>query len=210
MPTIATSVVSLKRPMNVLTIPGNDDRQRLRQHDLPHHLRIAQAERLRRFELAARDGVQSAAHHFRHVGGCKQRHADQRPRQSVRRELLRHKERQHGVRHEQDRDQRHAAHELDEADGRGAHGRQSRAAPQREQHAAGQREHHANERHEQADENTAPKVGRDLRQAERGDAIEQNVSEDRKRDEEQQRAEPFARRGRDQKPGDQHARRLPA
>ena len=35
MPTMATSVVSLNRSITVLTMAGNDEAHRLRQHDQP-------------------------------------------------------------------------------------------------------------------------------------------------------------------------------
>ncbi len=51
---------------------------------------------------------------LRHIGRRKQRDADQRAHQLVRRQVLRHEQRQHHARHEQHGHQRHAAHEFDE------------------------------------------------------------------------------------------------
>ena len=63
---------------------GNDELQRLRQDDEPHHPPVAEAERHGAFVLAARDRLQPAAHHLRHVGRREQRHADQRAQQARR------------------------------------------------------------------------------------------------------------------------------
>ena len=93
----------------------DDDAERLRQDDEPHHLPIAEADRLRRLVLAARDRLQAAADDLRHVGGGEERDADQRPEQLVEGHARRQEDRQHHARHEQDRDQRHAADEFDEA-----------------------------------------------------------------------------------------------
>ena len=80
---IETSVVSLNRLMKVLTMPGIDDLQRLRQDDQAHHLPVGQAQRLRALILALRDRLQAAAHHFGHIGRGEQRHADQGAQQLV-------------------------------------------------------------------------------------------------------------------------------
>ncbi len=130
MPTMATSVVSLNSPMKVLTMPGNDDPQRLRQDDQAHHLPVAEAERHRALVLALGDRLQAAADHLGHIGRSEQRDADQRPQQPVRRVFLRHEQRQHGVGHEQHGDQRHAAHELDEDHREQLDDRQPRAPAQ--------------------------------------------------------------------------------
>ena len=114
MPTTKTSVVSLNSADEGIDDVRQRDAQRLRQDDQPHHAPIGQAQRPRRLVLAARDGGEAAAHHLRHVGGSKQRNADQRANKLVRRKAFRDEQRQHHARHEQDGDQRHAAHEFDE------------------------------------------------------------------------------------------------
>jgi hypothetical protein len=139
MPTMKTSVVSLNRPMKVLTMPGMT-MQRLRQHDQAHHLPVAEAERHRALVLALGDRLQAAAHDFRHVGRGEQRDADQRAQQLVRRPAGRHEQRQHHARHEQHGDQRHAAHELDEDHREQPHRRHLRAPPERQQDAERQRD----------------------------------------------------------------------
>ena len=55
----------------------DDDLQRLRQDDEPHHLPVAEAERHGALVLALRDGLQAAAHHLGHVG--RRRTARRRP-----------------------------------------------------------------------------------------------------------------------------------
>ena len=47
---------------------GDDGHQRLRQDDEAHFRDVAEAEAVRCFILTARDGLQAATHHFRHVG----------------------------------------------------------------------------------------------------------------------------------------------
>ena len=97
---------------------GNDDLQRLRQNDKAHHFPIGQAKRLRRLILALGNRLQAAAHHFRHVGRGKQRHADQGAHQLVEIDAFGQKQRQHDAGHEKHRDQRNAAPELNEDHGK--------------------------------------------------------------------------------------------
>ena len=111
---------------------GNGDAQGLRQNDQPHHLPIAEPDRLRALILSARDRLQAGAHHLRHIGGCEQGDADQRAQQFVRRPGIRHEQRQHHARHEQNRNERHPAHELDEDHREQPHDRHVRTPPERE------------------------------------------------------------------------------
>ena len=154
--TISTSVVSLNREMNELTMPGMTSLQRLRQHDETHHPPIAEPERHRRLVLAARDRLQTAAHDFGHIGGREQHDADQHTRNSVDLPVARQEQRQHVGGEEQHRDQRHAAPELDEDDAERAHDRQRRAPPERQQDAERQRADDAGERDHQRHQEPAP------------------------------------------------------
>src|SRR4029077_2234383 len=63
--------------------------QRLRKYDQPHHLPIAQAYRHGPLILAPRDGLQARAYDFRHIGGRKNRDADESAHQFIGRQLLR-------------------------------------------------------------------------------------------------------------------------
>ncbi len=57
-------------------MPGMTSLQRLRQDDETHHPPVAEPERHRALELAARDRLQAAAHDFRHIGRREQHDAD--------------------------------------------------------------------------------------------------------------------------------------
>ena len=114
MPTIAHKRRVLEEADERVDDARNDDPQRLRQDDENHHLPVVQAERHRSLVLPLRHGLQPAAHHLGHIGGGEEGNAHQGPREPVDGHVARQEERQHGVRHDQDGDQRHAAHEFDE------------------------------------------------------------------------------------------------
>ena len=100
---------------------GRDDgSQGLGQDDVKVRLRRAEAERLGRLDLAARDGLEPAAHVLGDVGRREEGDAAHGPRHAVEPPLAGQEERQDDVGHEQDRDQRHAADELDVAGATGS------------------------------------------------------------------------------------------
>ena len=175
----------------------NDRFQGLRHDDETGHPPIAQAQRHRALELAARDRLQAAAHHFRLVGGGKQHHPDQHPQQPVDVPALRQEQRQHVGGEEQHRDQRHAAPELDEDDRQRADDREFRAAAERQQDAERQRADDAGEGDDQRHQQAAPQASFHMRQSEHA-ADQQDEGDDRKDPEEQHRVERFPRRARDQ------------
>src|SRR3712207_640270 len=86
--------------------------QRLGQDDEARLLPVGQAERVRRLVLALGQCLQPAAHHLREVGSGEEDDGDLRPQQLVDVHAFREEEREHHARHEQQRDQRHAADQL--------------------------------------------------------------------------------------------------
>ena len=89
MPMISTRLVSLNSADERVDDAGDDDLQRLRQHDEPHLLRVGKPQRIGRLELPARDRLQAAADHLGEIGRREQRHHDQRPQQLVDRNIAR-------------------------------------------------------------------------------------------------------------------------
>ena len=128
-----TSEVSLNVADESVDQRRDHQRQRLRQHDQPGAPPIAEAQRIGRLDLALRDRLQPAAHDFGEIGGGEQDERDLRAQQLVDRHAGRQEQRQHDRGHEQHRDQRHAAHQLDIGDADRAHRRQFRAPAERQQ-----------------------------------------------------------------------------
>ena len=104
------SVVSLNRPMNVFIVGGITSFRACGRTIKSGLLPVRHAHRIGRFELSLRQCLQAAADDFGDVGGGKQREADERAKQLVEVHALGQEQRDHQARHEQDRDQRHAAH----------------------------------------------------------------------------------------------------
>ena len=72
------------------------------------------------------------------------------------------------VGHEQDRNERHAAHELDEYDARHSDDRQRRTASKRKKHAERQGEDDPDDSRQQRNENASPQQRIDDRQTKQG------------------------------------------
>ena len=87
--------------------------ERLRHHHVALQLPVAQAERPRRLELAARQRLQPAAHRLGHVGGLEQDEPDRDAPERIDAPAGRQHQRKHEGGDEQHGDERHAAHELD-------------------------------------------------------------------------------------------------
>src|SRR5688572_11263820 len=134
----------------------NRDSQRLRHDDEPHHLPIAEAHRHRAFILAFGQRLKAAADHFGHIGGCEQRDADQDAHQNVELDARRQEHWQQHVRHEEDRNQRHAARELNEEHAKKVDGRQFRSSSERQQDAEREREHDADAADDNGEHESAP------------------------------------------------------
>ena len=137
---------------------GDNGGQRLRQDDEAHFRPVTEAEAVRRFKLAARNRLQAAAHHFRHVGRGEEGNANQRAHQVVDMPGRRQEERQHDVRHKQHRDQRHAAPQFDKGDANAAQKRHIRSAAERQQHAERQRKEQPGGGNHQRQHHPAPEV----------------------------------------------------
>ena len=105
----------------------------------------------------SRDRLQAGAHDFGQMGGDHQHERDLRPQQLVDREALRHEQRKHHRRHEQERDQRHAADELDVGDAERADRRQPRAPAERERDGERKRGREADRRQHKRQRQTAPR-----------------------------------------------------
>ena len=172
-----------------------------------HHAPIRQAERLRRLVLAARDRRQPTAHDLRHIGRSEQRDADQRAQKLVRRQALRNEQRQHHARHEQHRDQRHAADEFDESHREKSYRRHIGAAGERQQNTERQGHHDAHGRDYDCDQDAAPERGRDVDQAKARRPAQKDIGHDRQHDEEIDGGEVAARRRQPSQPGDAECQR---
>src|SRR2546421_3960857 len=75
--------------------PGNDQFERLRQHDQSHHLPIAEAQRHRALELTSGDRLQTAPDHLGHVRGREQRHPHECAQQGIDGPAVGQEQRQH-------------------------------------------------------------------------------------------------------------------
>ena len=124
----------------------------------------AEAERLRRLDLAAGDRLQAAAHVLGDVGRREEGDAAHRARHPVEPPLAGQEQRQHDVGQEQDRDQRHAADDLDVGGAQDPDRRQLAAAPERQQHAEREREEDADRREQERQQQAAPQVRADRRE----------------------------------------------
>ena len=146
--------------------PWNRDLERLRQDHQAQRLPVAQTNRLRRLELAVRNRLQTAPDHLRHVGrgerGDHHHHADE----LIERQARRQEQLQEDDRHEQQRDQRHPAHHLDEADGDKTDHRQFRTPAERQQDADRERQHDAGKSRYQVEHEAAELVRGDAADAE--------------------------------------------
>src|SRR5882762_10839167 len=140
------------------------DAQRLRQDHGAGPLPVSQAERIRRFILLFWNRLQSAAHDLRQVGGGEEGQRDLRAQQLVDRHAGGQEQRQHDRSHEQDRDQRHAADQLDEADAQRLDHRHVRAPAEREQDRERKGKRDAEAAQQQGEDQPAPALVLDVRQ----------------------------------------------
>ena len=147
---------------------GYHKRQGLGQYDETHHARIVQSQRQRGFVLSLAQRLKTASHFFRHIGGRKHDDARQWAQEAIWRPCCGQEQRQQIVGHEQDRDERHAAHELDEYDARHSDDGKRRPAAKRKQHAERQREDDPDHSRDQRNENASPKQRIDERQTKQG------------------------------------------
>src|SRR3954454_15720721 len=91
----------------------NDVPDRLRQDDQAVLLPVRQAERVGGVVLPSGHGLQAAANNFREISAGEQDEGDLRAQQLVDVDAVRHEQRKHHARHEQQADQRDAADQLD-------------------------------------------------------------------------------------------------
>src|SRR5215813_10976280 len=167
----------------------HDDAQRLRQRDEDLHLPPFEADGIGGFFLLDRYALQAAAHGLGHVGGVEQRERHHGADQAVDADAIGQEQRHHDGRHEEHRQQRHAAPQLDEADREDADHRQLRAAAERQQDAERQRTCHGHEGDDDVEHQPAPQVGVDERQA--GDpADQQDAGQQREQRQQQDDEEP--------------------
>ena len=120
--------------------------------------------------------------------------------QAIGRPCFGHKQWQQIVGHEQDRNERHAADELDEYDARHADRGQRRAASKRKKHAERQREDDSDDGRQQRNENPPPQLGVDNRQTKPRRAAQKNERQNRIDDKKKERAPDPPRRVNPQQP----------
>ena len=113
-------------------------------------------------------------------------------------------EREHEGRDEQHGDQRHAAHELDVADGERAQQRERRAPCERQRDADRRRCGHADQRQDHGQRQAAPAVGADRLEAEHAADHQREEEREGDRPAEGERARAAPRPERRQRAGDQH------
>ena len=152
---------------------GDDGGQRLRQDDEAHLRPVTEAEAVGRFKLSARDGLQAAAHHLRHVGRGKEGDANQRAHQVVDMPGRRQEQRQHDVCHKEHCYQRHAAPQLDKSDADAAQERHVGGAAERQQNAKRQGKQQPGGGDHQRQHHPAPEIWPHFRQAK--DAAAQQI-----------------------------------
>src|SRR5438309_2020660 len=140
------------------------DAQCLRQDHRAGLLPVSQAHSIRRFILLLWNRLQSAAHYLRQVGGGEEDQRDLRAQQLVDRHAGGQEQRQHDRSHEQDRDQRHAADQLDEADAQRLDHRHARATAEREQDRERKGKRDAEGAQQQGEYQPAPARVLDVRQ----------------------------------------------
>jgi hypothetical protein len=116
--------------------------------------------------LTCGDRLQSTANNLGNVCGDDRDYRNLRPHQFVHRQPLRHEERKHHGGHEQKRDQRNAAHELDVGDTQASDRRQFRPPPKRERN--GERKSHgeSDRGQEEGQRQSTPEFGRDIGESE--------------------------------------------
>ena len=90
---ISTSVVSLNRPMKVLTMPGMTIFSACGRMISRIILQYGRAESHRPLVLPLRDGLETAPDHLGHVGGGEERHADDRAQELIERHVRRQEQR---------------------------------------------------------------------------------------------------------------------
>ena len=157
----------LEQADEVVDDAGDRDLQRLRHDDQPHRLPVVEAERVGGLVLAARQGGEAAADGLGDVGRREQRHHDDDAQDDVEVGARRQEDVEQERGDEQQRDQRHAADELDEADADRLDHEQVRAPPEREQDAERQREGDAGDADRQRQREAAELLGADRRQRRR-------------------------------------------
>ena len=136
----------------------DDMRQRLRQHDQSHLLPVGQPDGVGALILPLVDGLEAAAHHFGHIGGREQHHADQGTQKIVEIDTFGKEQRQHDRGHEKHRDQRHAAPEFDEYNRQDPRDRHVRTPPERQHNAERKRRDDTGDGHDKRNQQAAPVI----------------------------------------------------
>ena len=118
----------------------HDDGKRLRQHDLPLHCEIAEAEGLRCLDLTARNRLQSAADDLRLVGRSEAGDADHRAEDLWQIDAALQQQGQHDRDEEEDDHHRQGADPFDVDRAEGTNRRQLAAPAERQEHSDGERQ----------------------------------------------------------------------
>src|SRR5258708_5794412 len=189
----------LEKIDDVVDDPGHDDAQGLRQGDEHLYLPPVETDGVGGFLLTDRDALQAAAHRLGHVGSVEQGECHHGADQAVDADAAGQEQRHHHRRHEEYREQGHAAPQLDEADRQVFYHRQLGAAAERQEDAERQRTGHRYEGDDDVEHQAAPQAGVDIGQsqyaADQEDARQDREHGQQQDDEKPAMADSFAHNG---------------